>query len=451
MDLLSLEHAAVVGLAVCIYHATPERWRVRFLLLVSYGWYGAAAPRFLPVLLLITAIAIVVGNRMTSDRSASRRWLIAGIACSLALLAGLRWWYVPPGFAVPFVVVGLSFYSLQAVSYMIDRYNRTVDRPLEIVELALFLAYFPKIAAGPIERAAPFAAQLRHPKPVDDQVAGRAATLIAVGLTRKLVIADPLMQGLSATGDGALGAAALILRFVFALYNDFAGYTEIVRGVSLLFGIELSANFARPFFATSFSDLWNRWHITLTHWLRDYVFLPLSRALLRRGPRIGTAANLTLPPLATMLASGLWHGANPHMLLWGAINGVYLAGERALWLARRQPPAAHGRHAWRLGTRLTVFALTCIAFVFFRMPVSEAMQTFATLLFGPTGSAPWHGLVVLMSFSLYLDSLQARRGDEHTFDHWPRALRAAALALAMLLWFLLTREAAPEPFVYQGF
>src|SRR6185369_6319879 len=136
----------------------------------------------------------------------------------------------------------------------------------------------------------------------------------------------------------ALLATALVA-YAFVLYNDFAGYTSIVRGVSSLFGIELSVNFRQPFFARSFTEFWNRWHVTLSTWVRDYVYLPLSRALLRRRRSLRNVPNLIVPPMAAMIASGVWHGAGLGFVLWGALHGMYLVGERLLALARTATPA----------------------------------------------------------------------------------------------------------------
>src|SRR5262249_37872338 len=139
--------------------------------------------------------------------------------------------------------------------------------------------------------------------------------------------------------DGSTLAWAIV-GYAFFLYNEFAGYTAIVRGTSGLFGIPLPANFARPFFARSFSDFWNRWHASLSHWLRDYVYLPTSRAILRRWGGVDSVPNLIVPPLLTMLVCGAWHGsaerAMSGMLLWGALHGVYLVVERVLWLRGRR-------------------------------------------------------------------------------------------------------------------
>jgi len=184
----------------------------------------------------------------------------------------------------------------------------------DVVHFALYLAYFPKLLAGPIERARSFLPRLTAAGDVTNDVLARSATLIVIGIGRKLLIADPLFSRIPAevTVDPLQYPAPRLLvwlvAYAFALYNDFAGYTDIVRGVSGLFGIELSRNFAAPFFSRNFTELWTRWHITLSSWLRDYIYFPLSRALVRRNPNATHFVTLFVPPMVTMLVSGLWHG-----------------------------------------------------------------------------------------------------------------------------------------------
>ncbi len=456
---------ALLVAAVLVYHRLPARAQIGWLLALSYAFYAWWAWRFLPVLIILTLanhaigtrIAAMPPSRLAAEQRRRRSWMWAGVALNVAALALLRYGYRAAPFEAPFAVLGISFYALQAVAYVVDTYSGTLRTQPTLTEFAVYLAYFPKIVAGPIERPQAFLDQLTQPRVVDDARLGRAATLIAVGLTRKLVLADPLAALLplaafnAPTEHDALTLATALVGYAFVLYNDFAGYTSIARGISCLFGIELSPNFAQPFAAHSFTNLWNRWHITFSHWLRDYIYLPVSRRLLHRNLSRTNVANLLVPPMATMLVCGLWHGGSAHMLLWGGLHGVYLVVERAANL--RWPPAPRTvLPAWRHdGGVVLVFGLSCWTLVALRLPIAQALQFWQQLLTGPIGALPDGRLLLFMLPTIWLDWMQSRHGEDTVFMTWSQRARAALLALTVLLWFALSGAVAPAPFVYQGF
>jgi alginate O-acetyltransferase complex protein AlgI len=245
-----------------------------------------------------------------------------------------------------------------------------------------------------------------------------------------------------------------LILYGFSLYNDFAGYTSIVRGVSGLFGLELSSNFQHPYFARSFTEFWNRWHITLSHWLRDYIYFPLSRILLRRNPSRRNLANLVIPPLITMLVSGLWHGFDAHMFLWGGLHGLYQILERlpSLWRPITPPQL---QPAWRqaASTVLIVF-LIMLAWVPFRMEVPVALE-FWRGLFDLSSSAFRFRRILLFApviiAAVAFDWLQHHYNDEYIVLRWPRLAQAACLAAMVWFIFVLLPADGGEPFVYQGF
>jgi alginate O-acetyltransferase complex protein AlgI len=424
---------------------------------MSYTFYAIESWHFLPVLLFLTVTSFLVAKQLSFGARHRTAWLWTGLGVNLAALSTLRYAYRSNPFAGPFVVTGLSFYSLQSMSYLLDTYAGTLTTRSSLREVALYLAYFPKLVAGPIERARTFLPRLRGGRVVNEQTMARAATLICIGLTRKLVIADPLrgtLPQVAFSSPAQLSAAVLvatIIGYAFVLYNDFAAYTDMARGVSSLFGIELSENFAQPFFARSFSEFWNRWNITLSYWLRDYIYLPLSRALLRRKPSVWNVPNLLLPPLVTMLAGGLWHGSSAHMLLWGGLHGVYLIVEHLHNLrvgvrrGRLQSPMKQVANA------LVVFVLGSWALVAFRTDISTASSYWWTMLSRAGGALPDSRMVWYIAPSLWLDWMERHHGAETTFNHWPRVARAALLALGVLLWFLMTRQRPAAPFIYRGF
>jgi D-alanyl-lipoteichoic acid acyltransferase DltB (MBOAT superfamily) len=461
----ALEWIAVLIGAVAVYHLLPQRAQKLWLLLLSYGFYAWWAWRFLPVLALLTVATYAIAARIGAGASPRderekryrRRWLIGGVALNVVALALLRCGYRSVPFDNPFAVLGISFYSLQAIAYLFDTYSGALRSLPGFADFALYLAYFPKIVAGPIERPQGFFRQLERPRVVDDQRLARAVTLIAIGLTRKLGIADPLALQLPATAFtspsdfDSLTLVTATVGFAFVLYNDFAGYTNIARGISGLFGIELSRNFAVPFAAHSFTNLWSRWHITFSHWLRDYIYLPVSRALLRRRLSRTNLANLLVPPITTMLVCGLWHGSSAHVLLWGGLHGFYLVLERIVSL--RWPPAPGTEPpAWRRLTGIVlVFTVSCGTLILLLLPIDQALRFWQQLLTGPIGHLPDDRVFLFMIASLCLDWMQLRHGDEAVVAHWPRPARVTAFAAAVLLLLAMWGAVAPAPFIYQGF
>jgi len=465
MDIISGVFAGFVLLVVVIYYPLPRRWQNVWLLAASYVFYVTWAWQFALVLLALTAITYGLG-RAVKGRT-GLLWL--GIGANVAALAFFKYadffvgqWMAlfhiagDPGALQILLPVGLSYLVLQMISYLIDSYRGQMPAagPLDF---ALYAAYFPKLLSGPIERAREFLPQLAQDRVVDNERLGRSVTLIVVGLVRKVVIASYLSGQVTAllSQPGKNGPAGLILGLIMYgvyLYNDFAGYTGIVRGVSGLMGIELSPNFMTPFFARTFTEFWNRWHISLSHWLRDYIYFPISRALLRRDPDPRWLPNLVVAPLVTMLVSGLWHGAALGLLFWGLLHGLYQAVERlgGLWL-RPTPP--HKWPLWRqIAGAVTVFVLATAAWLPFR---DDGFFSGAFLrAFNGKGSIavgqPLMLAGALIGVSLLIDWAQAHGGDEAAFMRWPRLAQSAALALAVLVIFLSALKPIPT-FVYQGF
>ncbi len=472
----SLSYLAFVLVVLAVYYLVAPRAQTVILwtasLLLCAAWNPSFALVILASSLLNHAFARAIGRR----ERAQRRWLYAGIAINLfglfvfkylapaAVLTGqlLHRFGLGSG-SIEFDIlqpIGISFYTLQAISYLLDVYRRQVTPNRSYMEVAVYLAYFPKLLAGPIQRAGGFFTQLHQPRVLDNERLSGAVVKIVVGLVRKLVLADAVLRLIPMTHfsePSSFTAPVLLfwwLVYAFVIYNDFAGYTSIARGVSELFGIDLSPNFSQPFFSTGYMDFWNRWHISLSHWLRDYIYLPLSRALLRRHPSGRYLPNLVVPPLVTMLLSGLWHGGAPHFVLWGLLQGALQALERVhrsrVRLTSTRPPR------WRLllTTAATLVTLVLVS-VPFLLGVPETLKFWATLWnWSSSGgltlaAAARPGLAILLS--LGMDLAQGPRGDETGWLRRGRSIRTAALAGALLLLFLATRQAAPAPFIYQEF
>jgi D-alanyl-lipoteichoic acid acyltransferase DltB (MBOAT superfamily) len=245
-----------------------------------------------------------------------------------------------------------------------------------------------------------------------------------------------------------------IVIYGFFLYNDFAGYTSIARGVSGLFGIELSPNFNQPYFARNFTEFWNSWHATLSHWLRDYIYFPVSRFLLHHNPTRHHPTNLILPPLVTMLVSGLWHGLSWHMLLWGGLHGTYLVIERLVSFKGPVVPPQQWP-LWRQGLAMgIVFILVSFAWVPFIMEIPVALSYWKGMFDWTYPIIRYRRIflaVPLIALTLLIDWLQRHYQDEGFVLRWPRLAQASLLAFSIILFAILMQSEQAEPFVYQGF
>jgi len=452
MSITSLAFVTFALTVLAINGILPRRARPYWLLLSSYAFYSTWAAWFLPVLGALTVANFVVASCMRAASRWRRAWLWGGIAVNAFAMLALRHaeWLGAAG------VVGLSFYGIQGISYLVDTYTGALRIRPSLVELAVYLAYFPKLLAGPIERTTPFVSSLRNPRPTDPVVTAQAVTLIAIGSIRKLLIADHLRllipDGVFAT-PAAFHAGTLlyaVLTLLLFIYNDFAGYTDIVRGISSLLRIPLSVNFAQPFFARDFSQFWSRWHASLSRWLRDYVYLPVSRAILRRTPSPRSLPNLVVPPMSAMLISAIWHGGSGGMMLWGSLQGSYLIAGRIAAPRRRR--RGSGGAAWRrVFGPVRVFVLVAVAFVAARAGVATSLEFWTSIARNGGWAPPSAALGALIGLSFLIDTVQYRSGDEVVFLRWPRPIRAALLACTIVACTLATASGSPHAFFYQGF
>jgi D-alanyl-lipoteichoic acid acyltransferase DltB (MBOAT superfamily) len=324
----------------------PRLWKP-FIIAASYFFYGYADTRF--TLLLATVTIVNQSAALAINRWRDKRILIAAIAADLGLLGWFKYYgffslqvdhalkNVGFGMPVPLLQValpvGISFYTFQAISYVIDVHRETI-KPCKSIDFAVYQSFFPHLIAGPIVRASEFVPQLATPRDPRKVQATRAFFLIGGGLIKKVVIADLLATRLvdpvfnSPGQHSGLEVLVAIYGYAVQIYCDFSAYTEMAIGLALLLGFTFPDNFNRPYTATSLQDFWHRWHMTLSRWLRDYLYIGLGGN--RKGTR-KTYRNLML----TMLLGGLWHGAAWTFVIWGGIHGVGLAVER-WWGDRRK-------------------------------------------------------------------------------------------------------------------
>jgi alginate O-acetyltransferase complex protein AlgI len=378
----SLEFVAFFLLVLAGYFlAIPRRlWRARkiFLVSASYLFYMSWNPAFGLLLLLSTAVDFTVGQRLeeSSRPSVRRLLLLVSLGVNLGILGFFKygtflaetvWFLARPvgGDAVPpalhiVLPVGISFYTFQTLSYSIDIYRRRRDATRNLVDFMLYVSFFPQLVAGPIVRSWEFLPQLEQPPRVTRRKVDDGLARIAMGLVKKVVFADVLgeyVDNVFALPEAYDGWNLLLAVYAYAyqIYFDFSGYTDIAIGLAQLFGIRLPENFRRPYLAATPREFWQRWHISLSGWLRDYLYVGLGGN--RRGPS-RTHANIMI----TMVLGGLWHGAAWNFVAWGGYHGLVLVLQRMFFGAHARP---HGVVGVWMG-RFVTFHIVCAGWVLFR-------------------------------------------------------------------------------------
>lgn len=344
MSFDSLPFLAFLAFVLAGYWLLPQRFRWVLLLIVSYAFCASWAPKFVIPLALSTLAAYLAARLMgnTAEPKRRRTQLALGALISIGLLhtfkylgfaaetlrtllgyVGLADWVTVPSLLLP---VGISFYSLQAIGYLIDVYRGKIEPEMHLGLFALYMAFFPRLVSGPIERAEQLIPQFRQPPTLDGSRLFSALRLVLWGMFKKVVVADRLAVYVNEVygqpGDHT-GWTIVIATFFSAahIYADFSGYSDMAVGVARLFDIEVIQNFRQPYLASSVSDFWRRWHVSFSSWLRDYVYIPLG------GNRVSPWRR-SLNVLLVFLVSGLWHGAAWTFVLWGLLHGVYLVLER---------------------------------------------------------------------------------------------------------------------------
>lgn len=481
MELISINFLLFSCLALAVYYLLPFRFQNAWLLVVSLAFYLTWGVGFTFLLIGVSLLNFYLARGMAANPGHKKALLLIGLALNAGSLFFFR--LTSSGYIIRAVEyfsgqpaagslsilnallpIGFSFYILQAISYLVDVYHKQITASDNIVDFSLYMAYFPRLLSGPIERARAFLPRLAAPRRVDAAAISRAFSLLMVGLLRKVLIAEVLKSAIPeylftrpmeyAGTDLVFGIAI----YGFWLYNDFAGYTGIVRGLSGFFGIELAPNFQQPFFARSFVEFWNRWHMSLSFWLRDYIYFPISRGLFRRMPNPRNLISIIVPPLATMLFSGFWHNLGFYMLAWGALHGVYQAFERLFSVYKPGLPAAKRPAVLQIINAIKINILLIPTWILFASGSLQRAFRFMIALFtaeGVRAIMPVQMIIPLawIGISLIIDWFQYHAGDEFVFLRWRRWAQAGALAAVALALFLNTlwNEIPVASFVYQGF
>lgn len=392
-------------LTLAIYYLLP-RYRNAFLTLASYVFYGWWEPWFVLLMLFSTVLDFVCG-RIIGEPGASpgrrKGALIAAICGDLGLLAFFKYYTFTaenvnrllsmfgsgslPVFEIV-LPIGISFYTFESMSYTIDVYRGVAKPARRFSDISCFVSLFPHLVAGPIVRYNILAEQIQHRNHTLDKFTAGIAMFI-LGFAKKILLANPMGQ----VADAVFGAASPLpvdawigaIAYAFQIYFDFSGYSDMAIGLGRMFGFVIPENFRSPYLSESITDFWRRWHISLSTWLRDYLYLPLGGN--RKGPR-RTYFNLAI----VMLLGGLWHGAAWQFLVWGGYHGTLLVFER--WIGKKSP------YEWlpRPGRIIVTFILVLFSWVFFRSPTLGHAVSYLGAMFGAAASS---GAPELLAAEIY--------------------------------------------------
>lgn len=484
MTFTSLTFILFLVIVFALYWGFPHRrWQNLLVVVSSYGFYGWWDWRFCSLMLLSSVVDYGIGRALeATSLPARRRWLIAvSLAFNLGMLGFFKYfnfftenlvsllhlcgWQVDPFGIQVILPVGISFYTFQTLSYTIDVYRRELKATHSLVDFLAFVSFFPQLVAGPIERATNLLPQFERDRRFNHDDAVDGLRQILWGFFKKLAIADRLAPFVNEvfSNPGAYGGPELALGtvcFAFQIYCDFSAYSDIAVGTAKQFDIHLMRNFAYPYFASSITDFWRRWHISLSTWLRDYLYFPL-------GGNRGTPRQWAAALIVTFLISGLWHGAAWHFVVWGLFHGVAVMASRK---RKATPDAEAGRDGWssriRSGLAVTLtFALVCVGWCLFRaQSLSDAglmIGRIATEIWSPerwmqmlAHVAEQNALektLFLVALLVGIEGVMRRYQHPLQVGRLPRAIRWATYTLLLWATLDLMPQAPPAEFIYFQF
>ncbi len=471
--------ALVFAVYWALSSVTARKW---LLLVASYGLYATFDPRFLALLAGATAVGFV-GGRLLSDSDDPRRRrvvLVLGLALCLGVLGAFKYldffatsaasllsmigFGVDPPSLRLLLPIGISFYLFKVMSYLIDVYRRVVPATRSALDFATYVAFFPQLLSGPIDRAGDLLPQIATARTFDYATAVEGLRMLLWGFFKKVAIADGLAYSVGlAFGDWRTQPAPVLVvgavLFSVQIYCDFSGYTDMATGLARLLGMKTVRNFAYPYFSQSVAEFWRRWNISVSSWFRDYVYISLG------GGRVGRA-RLAFNLMVTFLLSGLWHGANTTFLVWGGMLGLgvsFTALRRKPVLKVTDTPGGERLTLRAAGRILGTFAFITVSWVFFRAAsVTEALGILGGMLKWPAQTADWLApialfpstrvLVVVVVAALFaVEWLQRRHECPLDLDVTPVTLRWIAYTAVVWIAILLSQPLTPGRFIYFDF
>jgi len=450
----------------------PHRPRNITLLATSYFFYGCWNWRFLSLIIISTLVDFHCGRVVarSTDPRTRKSFVAISAVCNLGLLGFFKYanffvdsaqtmissfgfdgraWHLD--IVLP---VGISFYTFQTMSYTIDIYRGETKPVKSLIDFGLFVAFFPQLVAGPIERAKNLLPQITRKPNFSLSDFYQGGWLILWGLFKKAVIAD----NLSIIVDGAFGSSYLsggdlliaIYAFAFQIYADFSGYTDIARGAAKMMGYELMLNFRLPYFAVNPRDFWSRWHISLSTWLRDYLYFPLG------GNRCGPARTY-LNLSVVMLLGGLWHGAAWTFVVWGAYHGVLLIAHRVILQSgiSFDPKGEFGKKTWWLLRVVVMFHLTCLGWLIFRSQSFGQLNNMISMIFTnfhfSVISLQWIWQIAALTWPLFLIQILQKTSVNTNVVFNLSAFSRSAVYAVLLIMLISLGNFGGQPFIYFQF
>ena len=485
----SVDFAIFLPIVFVLYwFVTNKNLKIQNLLIIvaSYLFYAWWDWRFLFSILFITIVNYFVGLGLSIEIKENKQkvLLYTGVLANLGLLGFFKYYNFFQGeFVTAFsffgiqieaqslriiLPIGISFYTLKSLSYIIDVYKRTFEPAVDFVAYSAFISFFPALVAGPIDRARNLLPQFYARRIFDFSKAVDGLRQILWGLFKKIIIADNCAEFANLIFNNSTdysGSTLLLgaLFFSFQIYGDFLGYSDIAIGAARLFGFDLMKNFASPYFSRDIAEFWRRWHISLSTWLRDYIFFPLRRNLLKQ-KRLPAWIVQSLPPFVTMLISGLWHGANWTFIVWGALHGAYLVVENAVkpivdvFFDNIHSNIFSG--FYRTFQIVYTFTLVCLGWIFFRADnIAHALSILASifsksLILIPhfEGDMTSLSTITLILFFVLIEWLG--RNNQYAIEqlglNWPKPLRWMFYSFIVFLIGMFT-QTTETPFIYFQF
>lgn len=481
----SLTFLGFLLLLVPLFLIGSRVYKKSLLLVCSYVFYGFWNWRFLFLIALSTAIDYLVGRKLGQvSEPVKRKWLlILSVVSNLGILGFFKYYnffaqslvellstlgvtlsYTSLNIVLP---VGISFYTFQTMSYSIDVYRGHIRPTRNILDFAIYVSFFPQLVAGPIERASRLLPQLEKFNGITRKGIKAGLVLMLTGYVKKVLISDniaPLIDQYFANYRelDAIYLLAGIVLFSFQVYFDFSGYSDIARGVARIFGIDLMVNFNQPYFSWNFTEFWKRWHISLSSWLRDYLFLPVAFAVNRRikspvflkikAETWSYAAGVTI----TMFLGGLWHGASWHFVFWGVLHGLYLSVYKLFGLGRIPHKKTAYRQVKLLLNIVFVYCLTALAWLPFRAPDLDTARRYFTRMISFNGGMDYGiaGLMIFLFLVMFLLDYPAYKYNDHLFllklPDWLLTVLLIAGALTITFTLIIHQQTA-RPFIYFQF
>lgn len=487
LDFLSGNFWLFFAVVLLLFSATNKNTKLRNFILMccSFFFYYKSSGMYLVVLLMSICIDFVLGNLIyKANNKSTKHWLIAAcVIVNLSLLGFFKYAHFitesvnqlmgtsfevvnfitllsnvisgeTKDLTIIFLPVGISFYTFQSLSYAIDIYREEIKPVKTLLDYAFFVSFFPQLVAGPIVRASEFLPQIHKPFKLSNIEFTHAIYLILAGLAKKIIISDYISSNFvnrvfstpnSFTGFENLAA---IYGFSIQIYCDFSGYTDIAIGVALLMGFRLTLNFNKPYTALNITDFWRRWHMSLSRWLKDYLYISLGG---NRKGKFRTYLNLFL----TMLLGGLWHGAHIKYIIWGALHGLAL-GVHKIWMKYLPTP---NTDLYNGIAGIITFHFVAFCWIFFRadsvenvfLMLNQIVNNFqANLILDIISGYGNIFMVILLGYLLHFMPLNISQKAKNIFTQMPLILKAFTVCILVLIIYQF-KTAEAQPFIYFQF